>query len=57
MQKMTPEEFLEQVKQAYQDAMKPTKSREGVFRHRVRSTSGVQEDLVAYFSKRPANSC
>lgn len=55
MVKMTPQQFLKQVEQAYLDARKPTMPGEGIFRHRVRSTSGVQEDLVAYFIRSQAN--
>ena len=46
---MTEVQFLAKVRQAYIEAAVPAYAGEGIFRHRLRSTSAVQEDLVAYY--------
>lgn len=49
IQPMTEVQFLTKIRQAYIDAALPAYPGEGIFRHRLRSTSAVQEDIVAYY--------
>lgn len=55
MEKMTPQALMCEITKAYRDALTPVKPSEGIFRRRLRSTSGVQEDLLAYFIRSQAD--